>query len=139
MAGFVYLAMSTVLAVPLLGVAPARAEVIVNAGQCFEWMEQYSLTPYRSWGSTPADVQRVWDASDCNHKICRYMRNRFGVVPYHSWGSLPSHLQQVWDNPQVDCNHHSESCPAVKGGRSVFAPHVASPNLSVGNLIAMHP
>lgn len=94
--------------IPLIaGATPARAEVQVDGQQCFHWMEKYALQPYRSWGSTPGDVQKVWDASDCNHKICRFMRARFNVVPYHSWGSLPPHLQKVWDTPQVDCNHHS--------------------------------
>jgi hypothetical protein len=106
-AGLANLAAVMGIAILLLGPAAAHADVVVNAQQCFEWMEQYSLAPYRSWGSTPADVQRVWDASDCNHKICQVMRSRFGVVPYHSWGSLPPRLQQVWDTPQVDCNHHS--------------------------------
>jgi hypothetical protein len=93
-----------VVAVLLLGATAARAQV--NAYQCGAWMEQYSLAPYRSWGSTPGDVQPIWAASDCNHQVCRYMMERYRVIPYQSWGSLPPHLQRVWETPEVDCNHH---------------------------------
>jgi len=92
------------VAVLLLGSTAAHAQA--NSHQCGVWMEQYSVAPYRSFGSAPAWVQEIWNDSDCNHKVCRYMKYTYGVIPYHSWGSLPADLQMVWDTPEVDCNHH---------------------------------
>ena len=91
------------VAILLLGVTAARAQV--NANQCGEWMEEYSIKPFNSWGSTPADVKEIWGKSDCNHQVCEYMRDKYDVVPHKSWGSLPVHLQKVWDTPEVDCNN----------------------------------
>jgi hypothetical protein len=82
----------------------ARAQVSANI--CGQMMEEYSLAPYRSWGSTPENVKPIWDASDCNHKVCQYMQDKYGVIPYKNWGRLPQNLQKVWDTPEVDCNHH---------------------------------
>ena len=83
----------------------------VNADQCGAWMEQYSVTPYLSWGSTPSNVQQIWAASDCNRKVCQYMQRHYGVIPFKSWGSLPTHLQKVWGTPEVDCNHRVPTTP----------------------------
>lgn len=79
---------------------------LADSNQCGAWMEQYRLAPYRSWGSTPGKVQGIWDASDCNHKVCQYMQDRYGVIPHTTWGALPGHLQKVWDTPEVNCNVH---------------------------------
>jgi hypothetical protein len=77
----------------------------VGPGVCGAFMEQYSIQPYRNWGSMPARMQQIWDDSDCNHKICRYMQVKYNVIPHLSWGSLPRYLQRVWDTPLVDCNN----------------------------------
>jgi hypothetical protein len=77
----------------------------VGPRACGAFMEQYSIQPYRNWGSMPPRMQQIWDASDCNHKICRYMQAKYNVVPHLSWGSLPRYLQRVWDTPAVDCNN----------------------------------
>ncbi len=93
-------------------IPPAVAGGADNA-QCGAWMEQYHLSPYASWGSTPGKVQKIWDASDCNHKVCQYMADKYGVVPGSNWGSLPGNLQQVWSRPQVDCDHHVAVAPSA--------------------------
>jgi hypothetical protein len=76
----------------------------VDAETCGALMGTYSIAPYRSWGTAPFPIQKTWDESDCNHKICEYMQRTFNVVPHLSWGSLPVHLQAVWNTPQVNCN-----------------------------------
>jgi hypothetical protein len=65
---------------PSLSASQAYA---VGPGVCGAFMEQYSIQPYRNWGSMPPRMQPIWDDSDCNHKIC----------------------QRVWDTPAVDCNN----------------------------------
>ena len=77
----------------------------VGARVCGAFMEQYSVQPYRNWGSMPPRLQQIWDESDCNHKICRYMQAKYNVIPHLSWGSLPRYLQRVWDTPAVSCNN----------------------------------
>ena len=99
------MSLPAMLAVALAG-SPADAARRADAQQCGAWMEQYNLVPYKSWGSTPGHVQKVWDASDCNHKVCQYMQDKYGTIPFKSWGRLPGHLQAVWDTPQVNCNVH---------------------------------
>ena len=86
----------------------------VDSATCGALMGTYSIAPYRSWGSAPFAIQRTWDESDCNHKICEYMQRTFNVVPHFSWGSLPMHLQQVWDTPQVNCNAQVENPPLYR-------------------------
>ena len=82
----------------------------VDASTCGALMGTYSIVPYSSWGTAPFPIQRTWDESDCNHKICEYMQRTFNVVPHLSWGSLPIHLQRVWDTPQstamLNCKIH---------------------------------
>jgi hypothetical protein len=96
--------MPMAVAVLLLGSTAAHAQA--NAHQCGVWMERYSVAPYRSWGSAPARVREIWTDSDCNHKVCRYMKYKYGVIAYQTYGSLPVDLQAVWATPEVDCNHH---------------------------------
>ena len=80
----------------------------VNSSVCGDLMEQYSIVPYHSWGSTPADVKKIWGDSDCNHKICAFMKDKYDVVPHKSWGSLPGNFKKIWDDPQVNCNAQLE-------------------------------
>lgn len=94
-----------------LAVSEAHA---VDSSTCGAFMGTYSIMPYRSWGSAPFAIQKTWDESDCNHKICEYMQRTFNVVPHFSWGSLPMHLQQVWDTPQVNCNAQLENPPLYR-------------------------
>ena len=86
----------------------------VDASTCGALMGTYSIMPYRSWGTAPFPIQKTWDESDCNHKICEYMQRTFNVVPYLSWGSLPVHLQRVWDTPQVNCNAQLQNPPLFR-------------------------
>ena len=83
----------------------------VDADTCGTLMGTYSIVPYSSWGTAPFPIQKTWDESDCNHKICQYMQKTFNVVPHLSWGSLPVHLQRVWDTPQVNCNAQLQNPP----------------------------
>ena len=99
-------AVLTCMAVPEAGA--------VDAPTCGALMGTYSIAPYRSWGTAPPAIQRTWDESDCNHRICEYMQRTFNVVPHLSWGSLPAHLQQVWDTPQVNCNAQLQNPPLLK-------------------------
>lgn len=94
-----------------MGVPEAGA---IDAPTCGALMGTYSIVPYRSWGTAPPAIQRTWDESDCNHRICEYMQRTFNVVPHLSWGSLPAHLQQVWDTPQVNCNAQLQNPPLLK-------------------------
>src|SRR5262245_51410699 len=87
----------------LLSLSAKKAHA-VDADACGALMGTYSIVPYSSWGTAPPPIQKTWDESDCNHKICFYMQKTFNVVPHLSWGSLPVHLQRVWDTPQVNCN-----------------------------------
>ena len=86
----------------------------VDASTCGALMGTYSIVPYKSWGTAPFPIQRTWDESDCNHKICEYMQRTFNVVPHLSWGSLPVHLQTVWDTPQVNCNAQLQNPPLLR-------------------------
>lgn len=86
----------------------------VDADTCGALMGTYSIVPYRNWGTAPLPIQRTWNDSDCNHRICEYMQRTFNVVPHLSWGSLPVHLQQVWDWPQVNCNAQLQFPPLRK-------------------------
>ena len=86
----------------------------VDASTCGALMGTYSIVPYTSWGTAPFPIQRTWDESDCNHKICEYMQRTFNVVPHLSWGSLPVHLQKVWDTPQVNCNAQLQNPPLLR-------------------------
>ena len=94
-----------------LGVPQAYA---VDASTCGALMGTYSIVPYRSWGTAPLAIQKTWDESDCNHRICEYMQRTFNVVPHLSWGSLPVHLQRVWDTPQVNCNAQLQNPPLLR-------------------------
>jgi hypothetical protein len=105
----------------------ARAAEVADASQCGAWMEKFDLAPYKSWGSTPGNVQKIWDASDCNHKVCQYMKDKYGVTPYKSWGSLPGNLQAVWDTKEVDCNHHVNGATAAVEPAPAVAPVPAPP------------
>ena len=86
----------------------------VDASTCGALMGTYSIVPYSSWGTAPFPIQKTWDESDCNHKICEYMQTTFNVVPYLSWGSLPVRLQQVWNTPQVNCNAQLQNPPLLR-------------------------
>ena len=86
----------------------------VDASTCGALMGTYSIVPYTSWGTAPFPIQRTWDESDCNHKICEYMQRTFNVVPHLSWGSLPVHLQKVWDTLQVNCNAQLQNPPLLR-------------------------
>ena len=86
----------------------------VDASTCGALMGTYSIVPYSSWGTAPFPIQKTWDESDCNHKICEYMQRTFNVVPHLSWGSLPVRLQQVWDTPQVNCNAQLQNPPLFR-------------------------
>jgi hypothetical protein len=83
----------------------------VDASTCGALMGTYSIVPYSSWGTAPFAIQKTWEESDCNHRICEYMQRTFNVVPHLSWGSLPVRLQRVWDTPQVNCNAQLENPP----------------------------
>ena len=85
----------------------------VDASTCGALMGTYSIMPYSSWGTAPFPIQKTWDESDCNHKICEYMQRTFNVVPHLSWGSLPVRLQQVWDTLQVNCNAQLQNPPLL--------------------------
>ena len=74
-----------------VGVPDAHA---VDSATCGALMGTYSIVPYSSWGRAPFAIQKTWDESDCNHRICEYMQQTFNVVPHLSWGSLPVHLQK---------------------------------------------
>jgi hypothetical protein len=87
--------------------------------QCATWQSQFNLIPYKSWGSTPQDIQKAWETMDCNHKICQYFKDKYGVTPYQSWGNLPPDLQAIWDTPQVDCNHHLDGSSIAAAGSDV--------------------
>lgn len=65
-------------------------------------------------GTAPPAIQRTWNESDCNHRICGYMQRTFNVIPHLSWGSLPVHLQRVWDTPQVNCNAQLQNPPLLR-------------------------
>ena len=86
----------------------------VDAATCGALMNTYSIVPYSSWGTAPVAIQRTWDESDCNHRICEYMQKTFNVVPHLSWGSLPVRLQRVWDTPQVNCNAQLANPPLLR-------------------------
>ena len=86
----------------------------VDASTCGALMGTYSIVPYSSWGTAPFPIQKTWDESDCNHKICEYMQRTFNVVPHLSWGSLPVRLQKVWDTPQVNCNAQLQNPPLLR-------------------------
>ena len=86
----------------------------VDASTCGALMGTYSIVPYSSWGTAPPAIQRTWDESDCNHRVCEYMQKTFNVIPHLSWGSLPAHLQRVWDTPQVNCNAQLQHPPLLK-------------------------
>ena len=86
----------------------------VDASTCGALMGTYSITPYSSWGTAPFAIQKTWDESDCNHKICEYMQRTYNVVPHLSWGSLPVRLQKVWDTPQVNCNAQLQNPPLLR-------------------------
>jgi hypothetical protein len=94
-----------------LGMPEAYA---VDAATCGALMGTYSIAPYVSWGKAPFAIQKTWNESDCNHRICEYMQQTFNVVPHLSWGSLPVHLQRVWDTPQVNCNAQLQNPPLLK-------------------------
>jgi len=94
-----------------VGVPEAYA---VDAATCGTLMGTYSIVPYSSWGGAPFAIQKTWNESDCNHRICEYMQQTFNVVPHLSWGSLPAHLQRVWDTPQVNCNAQLQNPPLLK-------------------------
>jgi hypothetical protein len=94
-----------------LGVPEAHA---VDSSTCGALMGTYSIVPYSSWGTAPFAIQKTWNESDCNHRICEYMQRTFNVVPHLSWGSLPVHLQRVWDTPQVNCNAQLQNLPLLK-------------------------
>ena len=103
-------ALTLAAGVLLLSLSASRAHA-VDAATCGALMGTYSIVPYSSWGSAPPAIQRTWDESDCNHRICEYMQRTFNVVPHFSWGSLPIHLQKVWDTPQVNCNAQLQNPP----------------------------
>ena len=92
----------------------AREANAVDASTCGALMGTYSITPYSSWGTAPFAIQKTWDESDCNHKICEYMQRTYNVVPHLSWGSLPVRLQKVWDTPQVNCNAQLQNPPLLR-------------------------
>lgn len=82
------------------------------AEQCGAWQAQYNLVPYVSWGSTPNDIQPLWNKNDCNHQVCQFFKDKYGVVPpgtvgaSPSMGTLPDALQKIWIHPQVNCNDY---------------------------------
>ncbi|MCX7365467.1 MAG: hypothetical protein NTV97_27060 [Alphaproteobacteria bacterium] len=93
-----------------LGAPEAQA---VDADTCGALMGTYSIVPYSSWGTAPFAIQKTWNESDCNHRICEYMQRTFNVIPHLSWGSLPVRLQRVWDTPQVNCNAQVQNPPLL--------------------------
>ena len=92
----------------------APAAYAVDADTCGALMGTYAIMPYWNWGTAPLAIQRTWDESDCNHKICAYMQRRYRVIPHLSWGSLPLNLQKVWNTPQVDCNAQLQDPPLLR-------------------------
>ncbi len=71
--------------------------------QCAAWSDQYGLVPFKTWGSTPGNIQTEWDAKKCNWKMCQVWKDRYGVVPYKSWGTMPENLQASWADPNMMC------------------------------------
>jgi len=100
-----------VAAVLLSSLAAPEARATVDADTCGALMGTYSIVPYRNWGTAPPAIQRTWNESDCNHRVCFYMQKTFNVIPHLSWGSLPVHLQQVWNTPEVNCNAQVQQPP----------------------------
>lgn len=94
-----------------LDASDARA---VDADTCGALMGTYSIVPYTDWGTAPPAIQRTWNESDCNHRICEYMQRTFNVVPHLSWGSLPVRFQNVWNHPLVNCNAQLQNPPLLK-------------------------
>jgi len=86
----------------------------VDAATCGPLMGTYSIVPYVSWGKAPIAIQKNWNESDCNHRICEYLQKTFNVVSHLSCGSLPVHLQKVWVTPQVKCNAQLQNPPLLK-------------------------
>src|SRR5476649_560375 len=86
----------------------------VDSDTCGALMGTYAIVPYSSWGTAPLAIQRTWEESDCNHRICEYMQRTFNVIPHLSWGSLPARLQRVWDTPQVNCNAQLQNPPLLR-------------------------
>ncbi len=106
--------MTLTAAFSLLFCLSAPEAYAVDSSTCGALMGTYSIVPYSSWGTAPFAIQKTWDESDCNHKICEYMQRTFNVVPHLSWGSLPVRLQRVWDTPQVNCNAQLQNPPLFK-------------------------
>ena len=59
------------LCFPFLGAPEAYA---VDAAICGALMGTYSIAPYANWGKAPLAIQKTWNESDCNHRICEYMQ-----------------------------------------------------------------
>jgi subtilase family serine protease len=70
--------------------------------QCGNWLEQYNLVPFVSWGSMPSATQPEWNANGCNQQVCTFFVGKYGVVPNGSFGTLPANEQAIWTN--VNCN-----------------------------------
>lgn len=78
------------------------AATLFDAPTCGALIEAYQMIPNYSWGQNGyAEVQFVYEAANCNVKLCTYYRDKYGTVDSSSWGSLPSAFQISWTS--YDC------------------------------------
>jgi hypothetical protein len=41
----------------------------------------YNIRPGFTLGTAPAEVQQLWNGSNCDYKVCSWMRSAYNIVP----------------------------------------------------------
>lgn len=126
LSGVFTVAVLMVLAASLPAGSAAKANAdTYSPFACGVIAQGYKVVPGSDWGTTTAEVQAKWTASQCDLKICAYYVSKYGIVPGQAeWGTMPQHLVPgwSWDRPGGKGNCDNIWAAAAAGGVITPAP-----------------
>lgn len=65
--------------------------------ECGTWLEQYTIIPYKGYGTMPTNLQPQWNNLGCDQQVCTFFADKYGAVPNGTMGTLPLNEQAIWN------------------------------------------
>ncbi|KXZ50520.1 hypothetical protein GPECTOR_16g695 [Gonium pectorale] len=82
----------------------------------------------------PVPLRNLYDANQCDLKVCSYLNDKYGPLSSNNWNKLPVDWQSTWKN--VACDSVVAQCPALAGYLSSFGDDHNSDDIGNGRTSA---